>query len=351
MATISPTKLASQIEASFQNAETIGQLLSEELEIVPEIYKHLGSLSLLHDVPINYLVPDEGMLPPESIRFFYLDYNWISALLDGAFSIGRNLSTGSSACNSDLPMDATLMTKIKGEVSGYTKKKRLDLFGLEPEDIGQDGTAYPTQITGFLLRSKLVQEYPNIGVNAYASKADLPTLSSGSPNPNAKMMPILRFERLGPGSDTLLCLLDGPLYRVDIHEAPELLHYGIDSYSDDSGTITATKGLLPLSFTQITVGKKATSYNISIPNDTATPVDIHQSFRSGDPRTLDIASLSAPNTLSSTSLAGTVKTALNIPGAYSDAFDSATFGMAMTEGVGLVKFVNEDDFTNCEPNK
>jgi hypothetical protein len=50
---------------------------------------------VLHGVPFNYLVPDEGMPSPESIRFFYLDMNWVDALLDGAFSIGRNLSAAS----------------------------------------------------------------------------------------------------------------------------------------------------------------------------------------------------------------------------------------------------------------
>ena len=48
----------------------------------------LTRLGLLEGVPFNYLVPDEAMLPPESLRFFYLDPNWTSALLDGAMSIG-----------------------------------------------------------------------------------------------------------------------------------------------------------------------------------------------------------------------------------------------------------------------
>ena len=54
--------------------------------------KWLGKLALLTGVPFNYLVPDERMLPLESIRFFYLDPNWVAALSDGAFSIGRNLT-------------------------------------------------------------------------------------------------------------------------------------------------------------------------------------------------------------------------------------------------------------------
>lgn len=50
----------------------------------------LAKLRLLYGVPFFYLVPDARMLPPESIRFFQVDENWLDALLDGAFSIGRS---------------------------------------------------------------------------------------------------------------------------------------------------------------------------------------------------------------------------------------------------------------------
>jgi hypothetical protein len=47
------------------------------------------SLRKLEGVPFDYLVPDERMLPLESIRFFRVDNKWVGCLLDGAFSIGR----------------------------------------------------------------------------------------------------------------------------------------------------------------------------------------------------------------------------------------------------------------------
>ncbi|MEV6861927.1 hypothetical protein AB0M44_13120 [Streptosporangium subroseum] len=40
-------------------------------------------------VPYRYLVPDERLLPVETIRFLQLDPQWIAHLLDGATSIGR----------------------------------------------------------------------------------------------------------------------------------------------------------------------------------------------------------------------------------------------------------------------
>ena len=54
-----------------------------------DVLAWFGNLAMLQGVPFSYLVPDERMLPPESIRFFHVDQNWIDALIDGAFSIGR----------------------------------------------------------------------------------------------------------------------------------------------------------------------------------------------------------------------------------------------------------------------
>jgi len=44
---------------------------------------------LLYGVPFSYLVPDERMLPPDSMRFFSLDPGWVKCLLEGACSVGR----------------------------------------------------------------------------------------------------------------------------------------------------------------------------------------------------------------------------------------------------------------------
>ena len=53
--------------------------------VVPgELRRFLGRLRLLHGVPFSYLVPDAGLLPLESIRFFHLDRAWTDALVQGA---------------------------------------------------------------------------------------------------------------------------------------------------------------------------------------------------------------------------------------------------------------------------
>ena len=50
-------------------------------------------LSILKGVPFNYLVPDERMLPKESLRCFWIDPFWVRCLLDGALSISRVLTS------------------------------------------------------------------------------------------------------------------------------------------------------------------------------------------------------------------------------------------------------------------
>ena len=71
----------------------IGDIAEEDpddgVHVVPgAIRRALAELRLLHGVPFTYLVPDATLLPPESIRFFYLDRNWTDALVDGVLSIG-----------------------------------------------------------------------------------------------------------------------------------------------------------------------------------------------------------------------------------------------------------------------
>ncbi len=65
--------------------------------VVPAELRHfLARLRLLHGVPFSYLVPDENLLPVESIRFFYVDRAWTDALVQGALSVGT-ISTSDRA--------------------------------------------------------------------------------------------------------------------------------------------------------------------------------------------------------------------------------------------------------------
>lgn len=177
------------------------QLRLNEPEPLPDIVvKWLGKLSLLNGVPFNYLVPDERMLPPESIRFFYLDNNWIDALLDGAFSIGRNASA-------EIKKDAPRMQFLKPHAQFAARRLRRQKLSLK--DYRND-----TQIvTGFLLRSAVLRGWPGLEVNGYKDANGFDEI------------PKLRMERLS--SEVMLCLFDGKVQVASLHEPPEVLRCGV----------------------------------------------------------------------------------------------------------------------------
>jgi len=275
--------------------------------VIPDnLASWLSRLALLYGVPFNYLVPDEGMLPPESIRFFYLDANWIGALTDGAFSIGRNLTADGS--NASLNLDKALQPAA----NAFTSNIRAKILGTNPP-------APPTVITGFLLRSELVQQYPSLGVNAYP-------LGGTPSDPTPVMLDILRLEQLAPNSDTLICLVSGDAYRVDIHEAPQGLHYGIDCYMDNctvnTKTVDASKNLFTFTVTSSPGPVPGSTVQSVTMSSTATPTDISTVFRPGNTRVMDISTLAA-----------TIAATNNVP-----SIDSAEMGFEMTEGVGMVSF-------------
>jgi hypothetical protein len=136
-------------------------------------------LNLLRGVPFNYLVPDERMLPAESIRFFWLDAVWVDALLDGAFSIGRVTSSDHSSGDT--------FTDSVG-AGGYDK------------------------VTGILLRSSVVAGWPDLQVDGFGADGTL--------------LERLRMDRLSP--NVLICLFKGEVGSVAVHGKPETLHFGLD---------------------------------------------------------------------------------------------------------------------------
>ena len=57
-----------------------------------EVLQWLTRRRALKNIPFQYLVPTEDALPPETIRFFHIDRNWIDALIDGCLSVALTTS-------------------------------------------------------------------------------------------------------------------------------------------------------------------------------------------------------------------------------------------------------------------
>jgi len=145
-------------------------------------------LSLLKNVPFNYLAPDHRALPEESIRFFQVDKLWVDCLLDGAFSIGR-------VSEADRDRDHGSLGNLQGNT--------LD------------------KLSGFLLRSDVVPGWPHLQIEGYA------TVHNDTNNISEMPLQILRLERFTP--TMLFCLFSGQVQTVDIHQRPETMHFGVDT--------------------------------------------------------------------------------------------------------------------------
>ena len=158
----------------------------------PDVVSWFEQLRLLRGVPFRYLVPDDRLLPAESIRFFQLDQVWADCLVDGAFSIGR----------------------ITGTLKGVDHEQKTALL--------ETLTVHPT-VTGLLMRSSVVAGWPGLLVDAYGQAPEGAV--------RGPQLDVARMERLAP--DLLLCLFSGAAARVELHQKPETLHFGTAHLTGD----------------------------------------------------------------------------------------------------------------------
>jgi hypothetical protein len=150
-------------------------LLGEACIMPDQIVQWLARAALLYGVPFNNLIPDERMLPQGSIRFFYLDRNWIASLLDGALSIGIQSSR-------DALLQKQMRDPLHGNANAVLHQVRERLRAVPatgtPPLLGAIG--------GFVLRSQVVSGWPGLEIRAWsAADTDVP------------MQP-LRLDRVAP---------------------------------------------------------------------------------------------------------------------------------------------------------
>jgi len=145
----------------------------------------------LRGVPFEYLVPDERLLPSESLRFFRVDARWVKCLVDGAYSIGR--------------------------VTEGDRRREMRRSGDSPVG-GADRL-----ITGFLLRSSVVSGWPDLLVDGYSHVVKHRDFQRSEDI----RLDLARMDRLSP--NVLLCLFHGEVKAVDIHLKPEAMRFGLDA--------------------------------------------------------------------------------------------------------------------------
>ncbi|HLZ59721.1 MAG TPA: hypothetical protein VKR06_22455 [Ktedonosporobacter sp.] len=198
---IVPRRNPVQVLTEFLSRDDVAALVQTEVkdDLVP-IVLWLTRLYVLYGIPFHYLVPDVRMLPEESIRFFYLDENWIKAMLDGALSIG--IQTRRDTIQYKLSKDM-----ITEAVRGSAHTLRPTLERTQSGDIVEWHHA-----AGFLLRSAIVSSWPGLAVRGYDKEH--------------KLLPILRLDHLAPS--VLFCLSAGIPARIELSEPQESLRFGTD---------------------------------------------------------------------------------------------------------------------------
>jgi hypothetical protein len=187
-----------------------------------DVSSWLSDLGLLIGLPFVYLVPDARMLPPESVRFFVIDQNWIAALVDGALALAGTSAPAASAvamfrpdilaAAQDTSVGRRRAAAVPGQAAGTATGTAATVTGTGTVT-GTAGTA--TVYSGMLLRSSAVADWPGLRVSGFADQAATTPLA------------VARFERLAP--TILLVLFAGLAQRVDVSEPAQHLHFGVGS--------------------------------------------------------------------------------------------------------------------------
>ncbi|TRU36592.1 MAG: hypothetical protein EWV50_14910 [Microcystis aeruginosa Ma_MB_F_20061100_S20] len=162
-------------------------------------------LELLKNVPFNYLVPDTRLLPPESLRFFWVDSYWVDCLQDGAFSVGR-------------------VTK---------EDLRLDV---QSRSLRRSKTQSDKTITGFLLHSEVVSGWPGLEIEGYVNRVT----GNNFVGPENKLT-IIRRDRLA--DNILLCFFAGEVKTLDLSLKGSTVNCGVDPVDPIKKGSPITKGL------------------------------------------------------------------------------------------------------------
>jgi hypothetical protein len=190
----------------------------------------LAQTALLYGVPFNNLVPNEAMLPAESLRYFYVDPNWVTALIDGALSVGVQTSRDTLLQGMvRAPLHATVQAALPG-----VRAKLTAFAAAAPEP------AAP--VAGFLLRSALVSGWPGMEVKAFSAS-----------DPDTPMTP-LRLDRVSP--NVLLALYPGVPVQVQMNEPSEGLVFGREDEGIDARWVPGAAGAQPATFGEMLEPKR-----------------------------------------------------------------------------------------------
>ena len=162
----------------------------------------------LAGVPAHYFVTDPSHLEQERLKFFYIDPNWVDAMIDGALSLGNHMGNDKDRAAIKVALNDYIQSKLK----------------LQPH-----APQIPTY--GFFLRSDLVSQFPDLRVSTLPTPADPPIRA-----------PLLRHEIIADG--VMMGLLDRVPNSTDFSglvftQPPHQQRFAVaNSVSSDSISVT-----------------------------------------------------------------------------------------------------------------
>ncbi|MER7705705.1 hypothetical protein ABTX81_22785 [Kitasatospora sp. NPDC097605] len=175
------TRGALRDAAGTPEATTLAELVAQVVDLhTTTLDDHLSARRLLAALPLDHLVPDRRMLPPESVRFFAVDADWLAVMLAGAVRMGQ-------ATSLDRSVTTQLLTSLLANA------------------------VLPS--CGMLVRSRVVRDWPSLFVEAVA----------GTPATSVLHSPPRR-----PAPDLLLACFTGTPGQVVLRRPAEQPHYGLD---------------------------------------------------------------------------------------------------------------------------
>ncbi|MBL6449581.1 hypothetical protein JMN32_24940 [Fulvivirga sp. 29W222] len=282
-------------------------------ELPDNLKNWLAQLTLLYGVPVEYMVPDIRLLPTESIRFFYLDRNWLDRLVDGAMSVGV-LSSAEAVFN------LSFFKQIYDQVDEAQLKLRSSLRDVPPANSGETGGP----ITGFIFRSQVVADFPGIEIN---------------PTQEGKTLPILRMDTLS--SNTLLCLFDGVPDKVEFIQPGEGLHFGLfpnDPPKKGSDFHLYLRGL----------GEGGYPAGVQIEDEHGVKLKGYGSFRSGDDQPAGVVNIK--DSKDPKGLVDNITSTLPSSALKDGKLTSGGFAIQMTKTAQKQPYESGSNFPPCTPS-
>ncbi len=199
-----------------------------EAHLPPYLESFLAHLRMLVGVPFRYLVPDERLLPKESIRFFYLDRSWTDRLVDGAMAVGK-IGTRELALHHGHAPSIRTTLDVAQRVVRRLQRGRVPTEYRKLVDEHKASHDEERPITGFLLRSALVSGWPHMDVRGYdwPEGAEPPPIGfhPGDNLGRVRALEPLRIERLSPS--VMVALFDGEPKLVTLEEPHNGVQFGI----------------------------------------------------------------------------------------------------------------------------